>query len=81
VVALLLCIFLIGILIFLYLIVVKPEGTLMVTYSRTDTPPAAAAEAPGTLIERLALVDAVRAAGAISEAEYAAKRTAIIDEF
>ena len=41
-VALLLCIVLIGILIFIYMLVVKPEGTLTVTYVRKEptAPPA-----------------------------------------
>lgn len=33
-VALLLCLLLIGILVFIYMLVVKPDGTLTVTYSR-----------------------------------------------
>jgi len=45
-VALLLAVFLIGILIFIYLIVVKPDGTLTVTYQRRDTAPALVAPAP-----------------------------------
>lgn len=35
IVALLLCLFLIGILIFAYMLIVKPAGTLTVTYQRT----------------------------------------------
>lgn len=34
IIALLLCLFLIGILIFIYLLIVKPAGTLTVTYQR-----------------------------------------------
>ena len=37
-VALLLCILVIGILVFIYLLVVKPEGTLTVTYTRSQQP-------------------------------------------
>jgi hypothetical protein len=37
-VALLLAIVLIGIIVFLYLLIVKPAGTLVVTYSRAETP-------------------------------------------
>jgi hypothetical protein len=39
-VALLLCIVIIGILVFLYMLIVKPEGTLTVTYARMTSPPA-----------------------------------------
>ena len=38
-VALALCVLLIGLLVFLYLIIVKPDGTLTVTYQRVATAP------------------------------------------
>jgi hypothetical protein len=79
--ALLLCILLVGIFIFLYMLVVKPEGTLTVTYSRIDSPAPALPDAPGTLKERLSQLDAAREAGVISPAEFEAKRAAILDRF
>jgi hypothetical protein len=84
--ALLLAIVLIGILIFLYLLVVKPEGTLTVVYARqaptqTRTEPTPMPEPPTArdLSTRLAQLDAARQAGLITEDEYVAKRAAILD--
>lgn len=49
-VALLLCVILIGILVFIYMLVVKPAGTLTVTYSLTAGAAASAAETGDTKV-------------------------------
>ena len=90
-VALVLTVVVVGILILIYLLVVKPEGTLTVTYQRITTPadawdpPAtvapivpAAASAPATLVERLAQLQAAREAGLVSEDEYRTKRSEVM---
>lgn len=85
-VALLLCFgFGIGVLVFLYMLIVKPAGTLTVTYVRQK--PNAAPSAPGLttsnqlLVERLNQLDAALAAGLISAEEHKAKRTAVLEAF
>lgn len=77
-VALLLCFLLVGILVFIYMLVVKPAGTLTVTY--TLQAPAVAAPSPASaLLGRLAQLDAALAAGALTPEEHATRRQAIID--
>jgi Short C-terminal domain len=83
-VALLLCIVLIGILVFIYMLIVKPEGTLTVTYAKagspaTETPPVEApATGPLTLSDRLAQLDEARASGLVTPEEYEAKRAEVL---
>lgn len=85
-VALLLAVVLIGILVFIYMLVVKPEGTLTVTYSRAGTTATrepstvTPSPTPAALSDRLRHLDEARAAGLITDEEYAAKRQKIIDE-
>jgi hypothetical protein len=78
---------LIGILIFLYLLIVKPEGTLTVTYRLRDTTPAfgpapAPISMPGTvsppLAVRLGQLDEAYRQGLITEQEYLAKRQGLL---
>lgn len=88
--ALLLCIFLVGTLIFIYMLIVRPAGTLTVTYARTSPavaaptavppPPQVAGSTLSDLDARLATLERLRATGAISEDEYAARRNKILDE-
>lgn len=75
--ALILFVVLIGILIFLYLLIVKPEGTLTVTYELQSE---GAAKPPRAASERLQQLDELRAAGSITDGEYAAKRAKIIED-
>ncbi len=87
-VALVLCVALIGLLIFVYMLIVKPQGTLTVTY--TLSPAAAPPPLPttdgtldirwATVRERLAQLDDLRTSGVVTEEEYAAKRAKIIDQ-
>jgi uncharacterized membrane protein len=93
--ALVLCIFLIGILVFIYMLIVKPDGTLTVTDTLRDhdqlAQPAAqevpsASELPGvqatsplSLAARLAQLDEARAAGLITEDEYQKRRSVVIE--
>ncbi len=80
-VALFLCIFLVGILIFVYLIVVKPAGTLTVTYVLQMPPTMVQSQPyePTDLVGRLARLEAAHVAGVISPEEYTARRRAIIE--
>ena len=77
---------LVGFLVFLYLLVVKPEGTLTVTYVRqvevepAPVPPDDTALSP-SLARRLAELDEATNAGLISAEERAAKRAAILERF
>ncbi len=81
--ALLLAVVIVGILIFIYMLVVKPEGTLTVTYSRSPAGAGApVTEAPGlpaNLVDRLAQLDQARDAGLITAEEHADKRQNILD--
>ena len=90
-VALVLCILLIGILVFLYMLIVKPDGSLNVTFERRpelDAPRDAAPASSKPVIsdpavrveQRLAALDRLRASGSISDDEYAARRERILDE-
>jgi hypothetical protein len=93
VIAIVLMIVLVGFLIFLYLLIVKPEGTLTVTYARAATliesqaPPVstpAQAEpqvASAPLAARLAELSAAHDAGHLTDEEYAAKRAEILERF
>lgn len=86
--ALVLCLVLIGLLVFVYMLIVKPAGTQSVTYMRNPmvaapTPePAAtpAASGQGSVHDRLAQLDELHGAGVVTEEEYAAKRAKILDE-
>ena len=90
-VALALCILLIGILVFLYMVIVHPDGTLTVTYAKsamapvadvTAAIPFAPTQAPSaalTLSERLTQLDEARAAGLLTPEEYEAKRAALLE--
>jgi hypothetical protein len=87
-VALLLCIIFVGILVFIYMLLVKPVGTLTVTYTRNEAVaapmPAPAAASPasgqGSVRERLAQLDELHGSGVVTDEEYAAKRAKILDE-
>jgi uncharacterized membrane protein len=94
-VALLLCIVLVGFLVFIYMLLVKPVGTLTVTYERT-APTVASRDAPRPVVKRapkreaetpvsdpearLAKLERLRATGAITDDEFAARRNKILDE-
>jgi len=83
-VALFLCLFLIGILVFIYMLIVKPDGTLTVTYSlREDValpPPPSPVMAAASHEERIRKLADLHAAGMISDEEYASRRSKILDE-
>lgn len=86
VVALILCVLLIGILVFIYMIIVKPAGTLTVTYTLeqpTARPePAPQVSAPPTaLTDRLQQLAAARDAGLISPQEHDTKRAELLAQF
>jgi Short C-terminal domain len=80
--ALLLAFVLIGVFIFLYMLFVKPDGTLSVIYVRRDPIPARRVSPQpsggGDPAVRLAQLSALLKAGAITEDEYAAKRAEIL---
>ena len=84
--AILLMFVLVGFLVFLYLLIVKPEGTLTVTYVRqaeeapAPAPPDDTAVSP-SLARRLAELDEAMSAGLISAEERASKRAAILERF
>jgi hypothetical protein len=83
VVAVLLFIVLVGILIFLYLLIVKPEGTLTVVYALRESPaPQAAEPAPPArgLADRLAQLQSLHGTGHLTDEEYETRRTKILDE-
>ena len=83
-VALLLCVVLIGFVAFIYMLIVKPDGTLTVTYAKAaspanETPPAEVpATGPLTLSERLAQLDEARSGGLVTPEEYEAKRAEVL---
>ena len=85
--AVVLMVLLVGILVFLYMLIVKPAGTLTVTYElRTSTAGhgQAVAEQPletSSLAARLAQLDEARSANLITVDEYEARRRAMIDGF
>ncbi len=81
-VAVLLFIVLIGILVFLYLLIVKPDGTLTVVFERTAQPQSQPARASGAASAdvggRLRHLTELHDAGAITDEEYAARRAEIL---
>jgi Short C-terminal domain len=83
-VALLVCVVLIGILVFIFMLLVKPDGTLTVIYAKTgasatEPPPVEApARGPLTLSDRLAQLDEARASGLVTLEEYEAKRAEVM---
>jgi hypothetical protein len=83
-VALALCIVLVGILVFVYMLVVKPEGTLTVTYGKSGTAVQDAAHVEATpsgrltLADRLAQLDSARSRGLVTPAEYDQTRTGLL---
>jgi hypothetical protein len=79
-VAFLLVWLLIGILVLFYLLIVKPEGTLTVTYELRGGAPATSAP-DATLARRLAELDDARRSGLLDDQEYAEKRQQIIGRF
>ena len=88
--ALVLSIFLIGILIFVYLLIVKPDGTLTVTYARRDVSPQLAPGSgatstdnlpPSALASRLEELDAAHRSGLLTDEEYASKRAEVLERF
>ena len=89
-VAIALFLILIGIFVVIYMLIVKPDGTLTVTYeiraqqqmAASNAPPPASAPAPdATLATRLAQLDVAHRAGLISDQEYAAKRQEMLSGF
>lgn len=82
-VALLLAIVLIGILIFIYLLIVKPDGTLVVTYEYRRDPDAArlVAEAPEPVDPMSALTSLadMRDKGLVTPEEYEAKKAELLE--
>jgi len=88
-VALVLCFVLVGILVFIYMLLVKPVGTLTVTYERTaskgaalpaSAQPKGIANAGSNVEARLATLERLRSKGAMSAEEYAARRNKILDD-
>jgi hypothetical protein len=96
IVAVILMVALIGRFVFIKMLLVKPDGTLAVTYARTGVAgPRTSPEANATLsapsmggsgtpvpapLDRLRRIDDARQAGLISDEEYAAARTRILAE-
>jgi hypothetical protein len=81
-VALLLCFVLIGGLVFLYMLIVKPDGTLTVTYelaSRSTSAPAAT-RSQLSVLDRLARLDILHDSGVVTDQQYATKRAQLLDE-
>jgi len=71
-----------GLLVLIYLVAVKPPGTLSVIYERVEQrpadKPAAEAVAASAVQGRLETLEQLKLAGAITDEEYAAKRTDIL---
>ena len=86
-VALPLCLVFIGFVLLAYMLIVKPAGTLTVTYTRIEaaakpTPqPARVGPMPNmeSVRERLARLDELHASGVVTDEEYAARRVKILD--
>ena len=77
--ALLLAIVLVGILIFIYMLFVKPEGTLTVTYQLQAAAPAARAPAATAgFADDLARLAELHAKGVLTDEEFAAKKKQIL---
>jgi len=81
-VALLLCFVLIGGLVFLYMLIVKPNGTLTVTYELTSPSSSAPAATPNQLavLDRLARLDTLHDLGVVTDQQYATKRAKLLDD-
>jgi hypothetical protein len=85
-VAALLIVILVGIIVFIYMLIVKPDGTLTVVFTRqtslqeprTPAPPPEASRA--NLTARLEQLNAARSAGLITEEEYAKKRARLLED-
>lgn len=79
-VAVILMIVLVGILVFIYMLLVKPDGSLTVTYSlRVETPPPAPPEPPQQDIAvTLTHLAALRDGGLITAEEYNAKKAELL---
>jgi hypothetical protein len=85
--ALVLCFVLVGLLVFLYMLIVKPPGTLTVTYEHDRGLLGDAAEAadPGpngaglTLRDRLEQLGAAHGSGLVTDEEFERKRAQLID--
>ena len=74
---------LIGGLVFLYMLIVKPDGTLTVTYelaSRSTSAPAAT-RSQLSVLDRLARLDILHDSGVVTDQQYATKRAQLLDEF
>jgi uncharacterized membrane protein len=77
--ALLLFVILIGILIFIYMIIVKPAGTLVVTYElRPERAEAPRPLAPGDPASALASLATMRDQGHVTAEEYEAKKAELL---
>ena len=74
-----------GLLVLAYLVIVKPDGTLTVTYQQAGTvmsapvPIASPLAASASTEERLRQLEELRTGGLVTAEEYAAKRKAILD--
>lgn len=84
-VALALCLLLIGVLVFIYMLIVKPEGTLTATFAMRAAPPVIAPVAsprgPGlSLRDGLEQLEEARVAGLLTDEEYTQRRARIIDD-
>ena len=77
-VAALLLLFVVGILILLYLIMVKPAGTLTVTYTLADAPQPVVVSPPAGFADQLEQLTKARDTGLITPAEYDAKRAELL---
>lgn len=78
-VALLLFIILVGILVFIYMIFVKPDGTLTVTYTLRDQPVATAAvTGPPDAMASLEALGKLRDTGVLTPEEFEAKKAEIL---
>jgi hypothetical protein len=75
---------LVGFLIFVYMIIVKPDGTLTVTYeprvSTASASPPPAARAATSIADRLTALEDLRRSGTINDEEYADQRRRILSE-
>ena len=78
-VALLLAVVLVGILIFIYMLFVKPEGTLTVTYQLQDAAtPIGGSASTSSVADDLARLADLRAKGILSDEEFAAKKKQLL---
>lgn len=78
-VALLLFVVLVGIFVFLYMLIVKPDGTLTVTYTKAEGQTAPSDPSPATLTKRLAELREAHEAGLITDEEYENRRASLIE--